>query len=874
MKIFSKIKTAAEEKTLPLIAIKDMVLFPHSASPIYIQKNAALQSIEQAMGSKRSIILAYYRGDDTRLTLDNLNEYATLARIVQIMKLPNNSSRVLLEGVEKLRLIRIDEQHGSFKGVGEAIMLDNELSNDRITRMKALQENFRNFAKGNRKIPREILQAIDNSNNPHDLMDQILSQIAIPYQKKLSFLNNVHTLERLDNLALELESEKESYNLKADISKRVKKRMDESHREFVINEQIKELNKELGKEEDSSGVKELETMLAKLEIPEEVREKAGSEIKRLKRLQPISPEAGILRGYLEWIVALPWAKHSEDRIDLDEANKILNEDHYSMEEPKDRILDFLAVLQMKQNLKGPILCFVGPPGTGKTSLGMSLSRAMGRSFVRISLGGIRDEAEIRGHRRTYVGALPGKIIQSLKRAGNSNPVFLLDEIDKIGSDHRGDPSSALLEVLDPEQNKNFIDHYMEVPIDLSRVLFVTTANSLHGIPYPLLDRMEIIQIPGYTRIEKLKIAKGFIIPKQLKAHGLEWADIRFSKSSISTIIDGYTRESGVRNLEREIAKAVRKIARKAVEEGKVPDISAENASAESTSAESTSAENTSAESTSAESTSAENTSAKGTSEENTSAENTSAESTSAESTVAEQDKTGKAAGNTRKPPKFVYVVNPHDIKKLLGMRKFDIDLLYKDNPDGLVYGMAWTELGGKLLPIEAIILNKEGEGEMTLTGSLGDIMKESARIGLSVARKIIEQKKFEADSSIAQKADIHIHVPEGAIPKDGPSAGLTLTIALLSIFTGKAIKPFTAMTGEITLTGRILPVGGIKEKVLAAHRNEFTKILLPSRNKKDYEKLPTEVKKSVTFVFVEDIIEALTELFNEKTTAPAEHQAN
>ena len=817
MKIFSKAKTTSEKKTLPLIAIKDMVLFPHSASPIYIQKNAAIKSIEQAMGSKRNIILAYYCGDDTRLTMENLNEYATLARIVQVMKLPNNNSRVLLEGIEKLRLIRIDEQQGSFSGIGEAIMLDNELSNDRITRMKALQENFRSFAKDNKRVPGEILQAIDNSGNPHDLMDQILAQITIPYQKKLSFLNNTHTLERLDNLAIELESEKEVLNLKDNINKRVKKRMDETHREFVINEQIKELNKELGKEEeDSTGVKELEGMLTKIDIPEEVREKTNSELKRLKRLQPISPEAGILRGYLEWVASLPWSKHSEDCIDLDEADKILNEDHYNMEEPKDRILDFLAVLQMKQNLKGPILCFIGPPGTGKTSLGKSLARAMGRSFARISLGGIRDEAEIRGHRRTYVGALPGKIVQGLKRAGNSNPVFLLDEIDKLGNDHRGDPSSALLEVLDPEQNRNFIDHYMEVPVDLSRVLFITTANSLHGIPYPLLDRMEIIQIPGYTGIEKLKIAEGFIIPKQMKEHGLEWADIKFSKNSLSTIINGYTRESGVRNLEREIAKAIRKIVRKAVEEGKIPPRPVKTENTEDEIREEPDQQN---------------------------------------ETPAEQ------AESVAEHPEFTYQIGTKDIKKLLGARKFDIDLLYKDNPPGLVYGMAWTELGGKLLPIEAIILNKAGEGEMTLTGSLGDVMKESARIGLSLARKIIEQKKLKGDPLIAQKADIHIHVPEGAIPKDGPSAGLTLTVALLSIFTETAIKAFTAMTGEITLTGRILPVGGIKEKVLAAHRNEFTKILLPSRNKNDYEKLPAEVKKSVTFVFVEDIAEAIGEVF-------------
>ncbi|AHC15857.1 endopeptidase La [Salinispira pacifica] len=832
MKIFTKPKAGGAVNELPLIAIKDLVLFPHSASPVYIQKSAGLKSVEQAMSGKRQIMLAYFSGDETALKMENLNTVGTVARIVQVMKLPNNSSRILLEGVERGEIQSIHQNDGIFTAKVQSLSLENQLTPDVATRMRALQDNFKTFARDNKKIPRELLQAIGRADNPHNLIDQILSQTGIPYQRKLEFLNQTDTIQRLDDLALELESETEIQSLRKDISKRVKQRMDDNHREFVINEQIKELNKELGKEEsDPTGVKELERHFEQADLPEEVQAKVETELKRLKRLQPISPEAGILRGYLEWIADLPWNNFSEDRIDLDEAASILDQDHYNMKEPKDRILDFLAVLQMKQNMKGPILCFVGPPGTGKTSLGKSLARAMGREFVRISLGGVRDEAEIRGHRRTYVGALPGKIIQGLKRAGSSNPVFLLDEIDKLSSDHRGDPSSALLEVLDPEQNKNFVDHYMEVAVDLSKVLFVTTANSLHGIPYPLLDRMEIIQIPGYTSIEKSKIAEGFIIPKQLKEHGLDWADVKFSKEAVKTVIDGYTRESGVRNLEREIAKALRKIARKAVEDGIIPPQEVSDTDIDSGEAEPS---------------------------ETDQADKSDTPQDVSEQDAAEQD---GSEPDDAAHPEFKFHVGTRDVKKLLGTRKFDTDILYKDNPAGLVYGMAWTELGGKLLPVEAIILNPEGSGDMTLTGSLGDVMKESARIALSVARKIIEDGVLEVESDIAVKADIHIHVPEGAIPKDGPSAGITLTTALLSIFSGKQLPEFTAMTGEITLTGRILPVGGIKEKVLAAHRNGFKTILLPAKNSKDYEELPPEVKKAVTFHFVEDIHQAISHIF-------------
>ncbi len=877
----------------PLIAIKDMVLFPHSAAPIYVQKPAAVKSIEKAMAGKRTIVLAYFHGEDSRLTMENLNQVATLARVVQVMKLPNNSSRVLLEGSDRVRLLSLQEEDGLFIGRTNPIALDNSLNPEVTTRMRALQDSFRSFSRDSKKVPKEILQAIERADNPHTLIDQILSQTGIAFDRKLELLTQTDTTARLDKLALELESEKQVLSLRKDISKRVKQRMDDNHREFVINEQIKELNKELGKaEEDPSGVGELEQRFAGRELPEEVQAKVETEIKRLKRLQPISPEAGILRSYLEWIADLPWDRYSDDRIDIDEAAGILDEDHYDMSEPKNRILDFLSVLQMKQNLKGPILCFVGPPGTGKTSLGKSLARAMGRKFVRISLGGVRDEAEIRGHRRTYVGALPGKIIQGLKKAGSANPVFLLDEIDKLSSDHRGDPSSALLEVLDPEQNKNFTDHYMELAVDLSKVLFVTTANSLDGIPYPLLDRMEIIQIPGYTRIEKRKIAQGFIIPKQIAEHGLDWADIRFSEEALKTIIDHYTRESGVRNLEREIAKVVRKIARKAVEDGKVPvpvevpEAEAPEASAmpsepstEIFPASVDDSENDADAEPEPDAAPAPDADAApdAAPDADADAENKAevgAESNENSDRASEQDNNQKIEpGETELPaakdisynyPKFAYKVTNGLVPKLLGPEKYDSDLLYEEAPPGLVYGMAWTQLGGKLLPVEAVILNRDGKGEMTLTGSLGDVMKESARIALSLARKILEEAGNDEVANLSHNADVHIHVPAGAIPKDGPSAGITLTSALLSVFTGKTVKHLCAMTGEITLTGRVLPVGGIKEKVLAAHRNGFSTIILPAKNKKDYDELPSEVKRAISFDFAEGIADVQQVIFEDE----------
>jgi ATP-dependent Lon protease len=498
----------------------------------------------------------------------------------------------------------------------------------------------------------------------------------------------------------------------------------------------------------------------------------------------MSPESGVLRTYLEWIADLPWSDKSEDNSDIGRAEQILDEDHYNMKKPKERVLDFLAVRQLQEKSKGPILCFVGPPGTGKTSLGRSLARAMNREFIRVSLGGVRDEAEIRGHRKTYVGALPGKIIQSMRKAGTVNPVFLLDEIDKLSSDFRGDPASALLEVLDPEQNSTFIDHYLEVPYDLSSIMFITTANSLHSVPYALRDRMEVIEIPGYTDQEKERIARQFIIPKQLKENGLDWANVTFRRKALMRIIREYTMESGVRNLERQIAAVIRKVARSAVRKGYVP-------------------------------------------------------------------------GKEEQPPRFGAAITDNNLSSYLGPPQYEPDLVYRQVRPGLAHGLAWTELGGKLLPVEISLL--PGEGKLILTGSLGDVMKESAQIGLSFLRSNADT--FGIHPEFQKETDIHIHVPQGAIPKDGPSAGITIIAALLSTVADTPVRSCTAMTGEVTLTGRLLAVGGIKEKVLAAHRNGLQTVLLPEENRKDLEELPGEIRDEISFMFADSVRDALLALF-------------
>lgn len=778
---------------LPFIALRDAVIFPHSTVPIYLTKPTAVAAVEAALTSGRRLFVGYVKDQESSPSKETVFSTGTVCRIVQIMKLPNNTSRVLLEGLERAVFHDLKQTAEPFTALFNPLDEDTSVSDEIAFRMRALQEEFEGFAKQSKRLPKELVTQVTKAETPHKLISLCGAAISAPFAEKLELLQETETLARLENAAILLATEKEVLEVKKSITDRVKKRMEQNQKEYFLNEQIKEMHKELGKDEDDpSGVKELEQRFQSKPFPEEVQTRAASELKRLARLQNFTPEAGILRTYLDWLADLPWVVPQDSNSDdtqtpdetapsLEQAQTILEAEHYGLEEPKERILDYIAVRSLKTDTKGPILCFVGPPGTGKTSLGRSVAHAMGRAFVRISLGGVRDEAEIRGHRRTYVGALPGKIIQGMKKAGTPNPVFLLDEIDKIGMDHRGDPASALLEVLDPEQNNSFVDHYLELPFDLSQVIFITTANSLHTIPYALRDRMEVIQIPGYTENEKRSIAKRFLIPRQIERHGLNPDEIQISDEAIKLTVSRYTMESGVRNLERELAKILRKTAREKVQ-----------------------------------------------------------------NTPKETEKPFK--------PHRINVANLHTY---LGKPRRTGDILMTSQLPGLANGMAWTEVGGKLLPVETAVF--PGKGELVLTGSLGDVMKESARIALTLIKQRLSSLGLPEDS--LQKQDLHVHVPEGAIPKDGPSAGITLTCAMISALSQKPLKQGIAMTGEITLTGRVLPVGGIKEKVLAAHRNHLSEIILPKQNDKDRDDLPQEVLRQLSIHLVETLDEVLSLVF-------------
>lgn len=778
---------------LPFIALRDAVIFPHSTVPIYLTKPTAVAAVEAALTSGRRLFVGYVKDQESSPSKETVFSTGTVCRIVQIMKLPNNTSRVLLEGLERAVFHDLKQTAEPFTALFNPLDEDTSVSDEIAFRMRALQEEFEGFAKQSKRLPKELVTQVTKAETPHKLISLCGAAISAPFAEKLELLQETETLARLENAAILLATEKEVLEVKKSITDRVKKRMEQNQKEYFLNEQIKEMHKELGKDEDDpSGVKELEQRFQSKPFPEEVQTRAASELKRLARLQNFTPEAGILRTYLDWLADLPWVVPQDSNSDdtqtpdetapsLEQAQTILEAEHYGLEEPKERILDYIAVRSLKTDTKGPILCFVGPPGTGKTSLGRSVAHAMGRAFVRISLGGVRDEAEIRGHRRTYVGALPGKIIQGMKKAGTPNPVFLLDEIDKIGMDHRGDPASALLEVLDPEQNNSFVDHYLELPFDLSQVIFITTANSLHTIPYALRDRMEVIQIPGYTENEKRSIAKRFLIPRQIERHGLNPDEIQISDEAIKLTVSRYTMESGVRNLERELAKILRKTAREKVQ-----------------------------------------------------------------NTPKETEKPFK--------PHRINVANLHTY---LGKPRRTGDILMTSQLPGLANGMAWTEVGGKLLPVETAVF--PGKGELVLTGSLGDVMKESARIALTLIKQRLSSLGLPEDS--LQKQDLHVHVPEGAIPKDGPSAGITLTCTMISALSQKPLKQGIAMTGEITLTGRVLPVGGIKEKVLAAHRNHLSEIILPKQNDKDRDDLPQEVLRQLSIHLVETLDEVLSLVF-------------
>ena len=763
----------ASNETVPLLPLRELIVFPHEVYPIFVGRQKSIKALEAAETSKRPILLAAQK--DARVSEpgpDDIYAIGTLGVVVQLLRLPDGTVKALLEGKKRARILRYASQEEYFQVEVEEIEEVCERTTEVEALMRSVNTTFDNYVRLNKKIPPEMVTSIAAVDDPAYLADKLVGHLGIKLEDKQSLLECVNPAERLERILGYMRSELEILEVEKRIRSRVKKQMEKTQKEYYLNEQMRAIQKELGeKDEFKNEIQELEDKLRQKKMPAEAREKCEREIKKLKMMSPMSAEATVVRNYLDWFLALPWFEYTEDKLDIEEAERILEEDHYGLEKVKQRILEYLAVQTLVGQLKGPILCLVGPPGVGKTSLGKSVARATGRKFVRVSLGGVRDEAEIRGHRRTYIGALPGKVIQSMRKAGSGNPVMLFDEVDKMSTDFRGDPSSALLEVLDPEQNCTFNDHYLDCDYDLAKVMFITTANTLDRIPRPLQDRMEIIRIPGYTESEKLQIAKKYLLKKQREANGLKEENIEFSDKSLLAIVRHYTREAGVRNLEREIASICRKVA---VEVVKTDRNSHVRVSASSV---------------------------------------------------------GKYLG----PPKFRY-----------GMAETEPQI-------GVVTGLAWTELGGELLGVEVTIV--PGRGKLTITGQLGEVMQESAQAALSYVRSRSEQLGLAPD--FYQKIDIHIHIPEGAIPKDGPSAGITLATALVSALCRQRVKNDLAMTGEITLRGRVLPIGGLKEKVLAAHRGGIKTVLLPKENEKDIEEIPAQILKGVTLIKVEHMDDVL-----------------
>ncbi|MBN2653014.1 MAG: endopeptidase La [Spirochaetales bacterium] len=801
-------KNSSEKNNLPLLIVSDSVYFPYTAKSVTINRDDQIKAIETAMETNRSLFVTTARNftdvnldeKDSKIIAfetDKIFTTMTRSRILQVLKSPDGTLRVLIEGQKRAKLVKAVFKNEIPFAIGEIFPDKTEVTKAEAEYMNLLKSLYEEYLIAQKTVPREIVEMVKKAEFPDKMVDLICSNVRFTIEDKLEILAEENSLVRLEKTANFIQTDMELIQLRKKIKFRVKESMEKKQKEYFLNEQIREINKELGRtKEDSDEFAEYEEKIKAKNMPAEIEEKARKELSKLMRLQAVSPESGILKFYLDWILDLPWSERRQENKDIKKASEILDTDHYDLEKPKERILDFIAVRQLTQHAKGPILCFVGPPGTGKTSLGKSVAKAIGRDFVRISLGGVRDESEIRGHRRTYIGALPGKIIQSMKKAGTMNPVFLLDEIDKMSSDFRGDPSSAMLEVLDPEQNYNFSDHYLEVPYNLSEVMFIATANNAQKIPGPLRDRMEIIEIPGYSNFDKIKIAKKFIIPKQILENGLPEGSITFKEDAISEIIEGYTMESGVRNLERKIATVIRKCARQALEEN------LENL------------------------------------------ENDSED----EDKIINLDELKKS-------------ITKSSIEKYLGPKKITRELLYPDPKVGLVNGLAWTELGGTILPIEATTY--PGSGKLILTGSLGDVMKESAQTALSFIRSVA--KELNLDPDMHKEIDIHIHVPEGAIPKDGPSAGITMATALISIFKKQPTIDSIAMTGELTLTGRILPIGGVKEKILAAYIHNIKTVFIPEANRKDLEEVPKEVRNKIKFIYMNSALDALVKIFPEGT---------
>ncbi len=753
--------------TMPLLPLRDIVVFPSMVVPLFVGRDKSVNALEKAMASDKKIFLAA----QTKAKTDTPGEAdiyrtGTVANILQILRLPDGTVKVLVEGDYRARILNFIPHPEHFLVQLEALEETAEKSVEVEALSRGVRSSFEAYSKHNKKITQEILDAVIAVDNASRLSDTVSSYMPFKLETKQKLLETLSVVQRLEKLFGHIRSEIEIIQTEERIKGRVKKQMEKTQREYYLNEQMRAIQKEMGEKDDfKSELEEIEKRIKRKKLSQEAAAKVRAEFKKLKMMSPMSAEATVVRNYIDWILSLPWFEKTKDKIDIDEATRVLDEDHYALEKPKERIIEYLAVQALVKKIKGPILCFVGPPGVGKTSLARSIARAMNRNFIRLSLGGVRDEAEIRGHRRTYIGALPGKIIQSLKKVKSSNPVFCLDEIDKMSMDFRGDPSAALLEVLDPEQNFGFSDHYLDLDYDLSEVFFITTANTLHSIPAPLRDRMEIIQLAGYTEHDKLNIAKNYLIKKQSKANGISEKNVVFSDEILLYIIRLYTREAGVRNMEREIGSVCRKVAKEVVRNG----------------------------------------------------------------------------------PETKVELTENIIQEYLGIPKFRYGRAEEKDEVGLAMGLAWTEFGGDILGIETVVM--PGKGKVIITGKLGEVMQESAQAALSYVRSRAKQLGIETD--FHQHFDIHVHVPEGGIPKDGPSAGITMATSIVSALSKIPVRSDVAMTGEITLRGRVLPIGGLKEKILAAHRALIKTVLVPKDNAKDLKDIPAKILEEINIELVE-----------------------
>ena len=764
---------------LPVVPLRDMVVFPHMMAPFIIGREQSVKALEYSLleADKSIFLVAQLDPKVDEPERQDMYDMGVVAQVVQNLKLPNGNVKVMVEGVQRARFLDLEEEAGTL--FAEVETYDIEFPTDEKVEayINKVLGVFEQYAKVSHHLAFEGLVSTIKLDNADQFTDQLAAHLMVSTAEKQSLLEVLNPYERLQRMNDLLDVELDKFNIDKRINVSVKKQMEKAQKEYYLNEKIKAIHQELGRKDDRSDeIEELKERIEEAGLPKDAREKADQELKRLEAMPPVSAEATVSRNYIDWLVSVPWKKRSREIKDLDRAQQILDEDHYGLERIKERILEFLAVRQLTRQMQSSIICFVGPPGVGKSSLAKSIARATGRKFVRLSLGGVRDEAEVRGHRRTYIGAFPGQIIQMMKKAETVNPVFLLDEIEKMSMDFRGDPSAALLEVLDREQNDSFLDHYLDVEYDLSNVMFIATANISHTIPPALLDRMEVIHLTGYTLNEKLEIAKSFLVPKQLKAHGLDEKVTVFEEEGVQTLIESYTREAGVRNLEREIAKVCRKVARKIVQQGK------------------------------------------------------------------------------KKKDREALRITPDTVSDYLGKIKFHPRRKNEESEVGVATGLAWTEAGGELLETEVGLM--PGKGKLILTGKLGEVMQESARAAVSYLRSRADLLGVEPDFN--DKHDLHIHVPEGAIPKDGPSAGITMATALVSAATGVAVRKDLAMTGEITLRGKVLPVGGIKHKLLAAYRADITELILPKPNEKDLDEIPAEVRERLELHLVESMDEVLS----------------